>query len=143
MSEKPTLFLSNFASARTKGHHGPGRLFSIMAKTPYWAPSQGRVAVLVPSESDLWPAKRGEISMEVYQQRFMMSMQARAELLSPSKLIVESKQPLETFEVRDGDTLCCTCSRGAAAKGECHRVWAAEALLGAGWDVILDGKRLS
>lgn len=32
-----------------------------------------------------------------------------------------------------------TCGREAAARGECHRVWAAEMLRGAGWRVVLDG----
>lgn len=43
-------------------------------------------------------------------------------------------------DASDGDTLCCACSRAKAAKGECHRVWAAELLHEAGWRVVLDGK---
>ena len=41
--------------------------------------------------------------------------------------------------VAGGDTLICACSRAAAAEGRCHRVWAAEVLREAGWDVVLDG----
>ena len=142
MTTKPTVFLSNFASHKTKGHHGPGRVFSIMAKTPHWAPYEGLAVALVPSEKDLWAAKKGDISMEEYRRRFMLSMEARSELLEPHNLIVQSKKKFESFEVRDGDTLCCTCSRQAAADDQCHRVWVARALLEHGWDVVLDGKRL-
>ncbi len=44
--------------------------------------------------------------------------------------------------VRDGDTLCFACSRAHAARGLCHRVWAAELLVAAGWRVVLDGVAL-
>jgi hypothetical protein len=45
--------------------------------------------------------------------------------------------------VADGDTLCCACSREAAAAGRCHRVWSAEALVRAGWRVVIDGVKVS
>lgn len=50
--------------------------------------------------------------------------------------------PGPDYIVSDGDTLCCACSRDDAAAGRCHRVWAAAALVRAGWRVILDGKEL-
>jgi len=142
MTTKPSVFLSNFASRKTKGHHGPGRLLSIMVKTPHWSGADGTVAALMPHAKDLRRMKEGRITIEEYRRRFMMSMEARSELLEPHNLIVQSKKKLESFEVRDGDTLCCTCSRQAAADDKCHRVWVARALLEHGWDVVLDGKRL-
>jgi len=44
-------------------------------------------------------------------------------------------------QVRAAYALCCSCSCSleAAARGECHRVWAAQILAEAGWRVILDG----
>jgi hypothetical protein len=142
MINNPNVFLSNFASRRTRGHHGPGRLLSIMVKTPHWSGAEGTVAALIPNAKDLWRLKDNRISIEEYKRRFITSMESRRELLGPHNLILQSEKKLESFEVRDGDTLCCTCSREAAANDRCHRVWVAQALLEHGWDVVLDGKRL-
>lgn len=140
MSEKPTIYLSNFASHRTKGHHGPGRLFSIMARTPHWSPALGVVSALVPDAEDLWPALAGEISMDEYRERYERTLSEKGDILAPGRLIVRSRKQLDSLEVRDGDTLCCVCARSEAAANRCHRVWAAPFLAGQGWRVFLDGK---
>ena len=80
--------------------------------------------------------------MQEYKRRFITSIKSRSDLLVPYNLILQSEKKLESFEVRDGDTLCCACSREAAENDRCHRVWVAQALLKNGWDVVLDGKRL-
>lgn len=141
MPNKPTIYLSNFASFRTPGHHGPGRIFSIMHRTPFWSPALGVVSALVPDGEDLWPARAGEISMAEYQERYEGKLSAKGEFLAPGRLVVASKKQLDCYEIKSGDTLCCVCAREAAARGECHRAWAAPFLAGQGWTVILDGVR--
>lgn len=39
--------------------------------------------------------------------------------------------------------LTCSCSRAHARAGECHRAWAAPYLVRGGWDVYLDGLRVT
>jgi hypothetical protein len=39
----------------------------------------------------------------------------------------------------DGDVIACACAIEKATRGLCHRAWAADALVAAGWRVILDG----
>lgn len=43
-----TIYLSNFASHRTPGAHGPGRKFTIMARPRSWEWGDGRVEDLAP-----------------------------------------------------------------------------------------------
>lgn len=59
----------------------------------------------------------------------------------PNNKNITSFEAIERgFIVKDGDTLCCACSRKAASEGNCHRTWAAPYLHKAGWEVILDGE---
>ena len=136
------IYITNFASCKTTGYRGIGRIFSIMVHTPHWAVVQGVVGDLVPDERDLWSMKRDELSMEEYRSRFLENLSKRKDRLFPGELTVQSLQPLITFKVKDEDTLCCACSRAKAEDGECHRVWVAETLVQLGWGVVLDGKQL-
>lgn len=142
MSDKPTIHLSNFSSYKTEGHHGSGRIFSIMYRTPPWSPALGVVSALVPDGEDLWALRDQEITMDEYQERYEGKITTKGDILAPGRLIVASKKQLNHYQVANNDTLCCTCARAAAARGECHRAWAAPFLVGSGWDVILDGKRV-
>ncbi len=139
MSEKSKIYLSNWASHKTAGHHGPGRLFSIMVKTPYWAKAAGVVDVLVPYSKALWDLRSEQLDMEGYQRLYLEKVKPQIELLEPGKLVARVSGTGEVLEVVDGDTLCCSCSRSAASSGRCHRSWAAQLLLDAGWKVVLDG----
>jgi hypothetical protein len=139
---KPTIYLSNFASFRTPGHHGPGRLFCIMAKPRHWEKGEGHVVVLTPSREDLENYQSGLINGAMYQKRFLEELEGRD--LSPGALLAwvdvsASMKPI-AIVVRDGDTLACSCSKEAAAQSKCHRVWIATPLSEAGWRVLLDGK---
>jgi len=141
-TEKPVLYLSNWASRLTPGHHGRGRKLSIMVKTPFWAKPDGRVEVVAPAAKDLWAAREGGITFEQYRESYTKKVEVQLEYLKPGKLIFQSKQRLDSYEVKDGDTLCCACSKEKARESKCHRSWLAPVLVAAGWRVILDGKEV-
>ncbi len=137
-----TIYLSNFASHRTPGAHGPGRKLSIMAAPRAWEHGEGVVTVLVPALPDLRAAKAGAMEMAEYRARFERRLVdvAKAGALDRGGLLFEvppyRSAPLP---VADGDTLCCACSIAEARAGRCHRAWAAPYLRRAGWRVVLDG----
>lgn len=139
--KKPKIYLSNWASHKAKGCHGPGHLLSIMVRTSQFASPVGLVPALTPRKIDLVEYKEGKIDLEEYRLRYLKSVPSA---LVPGKLTWE---PFSFFDqdkvqlVEDGDTLCCACSREKAVNGECHRVWAATLLMKAGWEVVLDGKK--
>lgn len=136
---RPTIYLSNWSSHRTPGCHGPGRKFTIMARPRAWEHGDGRVPDLTPAETNLLDAQAGRITGDEYQRRFEAALNPLA--LSPVQLTVYTADGFGL--VRDGDTLCCACSRANAAAGLCHRVWAAHALARVGWRVVLDGEELT
>lgn len=125
----PTLHLTNWSS---KSLHGTGQRYTMMAAPRRWEFGDGAIADLTPTLTDLREVRRGEIAFEVYRDRFLAL--ARGDL-SPGNL-----RTADGREVVDGDTLLCACSRADAAAGRCHRVWAADLLVAAGWRVLLDGE---
>ena len=133
----PTLYITNWSSRSLRG---PGRSWSIMAAPRTWEHGDGTVAALVPHRPDLLLVKAGKISMAEYRKRYLARLGAIGWLpLEPGQLC--GRMDTHTGDlVRDGDTLLCACSREAASKCECHRVWAAELLIQAGWRVVLDGQ---
>lgn len=139
MGDLPTLYLTNWSSRKL---HGPGRALTIMAAPRHWEKGAGCVSALLPLLSDLRDVQAGRISADEYRHRFEEHLDACAEAgsLPPGRLLYEVP-PFDDIPapVRDGDTLCCACSRADAAAGRCHRVWAAQALVHAGWRVVLDG----
>ena len=144
MTHKPTIHLTNAASRRPP-HRGPGRVWTIMAapRARYGESGEGVVRALVPYLGDLRAAQAGEISAQEYRRRFVDGVVGRVGTtnLMPGLMVAWLRDPNEIAPafVADGDTLICACSRDAAARGECHRVWAAELLAEAGWRVVLDG----
>ena len=140
---RPTIYLSNWSSHATEGHHGPGRKYTIMAMARSWELGEGGVTALLPRRDDLRDVKNGQLSMADYRTRFeaQVARQLDAGHLVPGELVAGRPQYGPRL-VEDGDTLCCACSRAAAADNECHRVWAAAALRRAGWRVVLDGAHL-
>lgn len=127
MSE-PTIHVTN---ASTKRLHGPGKIFNIMAAPRIFERFSGNVPSLTPNSRDLEAVRVGAITTSEYKRRFDLELASR--LHGPGTLMDKRGR-----EVNDGDTLVCACSKDAAARGECHRVWAAAALRRAGWRVILD-----
>ena len=151
------IYLSNWASRKTPGHHGPGRKWTIMAKPRHWEQGAGQVAALTPLTNDLVSVRGGLISAGEYKARYLQLVEAwcnTSSRFSPhhplAQGILRARRRRSGAQfgfglavVAGGDTLCCACSRAAAAQGECHRVWAAELLRDAGWRVILDGEELT
>jgi hypothetical protein len=132
---KPTLWITNWSSKKI---HGPGRKLSIMAMPRPWEHGDGRIPCLTPDSVDLRLVRDGHIGIDEYRRRFEAKVAESEDRLKPGILGATTRFS-GAFAVRDGDTLCCACSRDDAAAGRCHRVWAAEALARAGWRVILDG----
>ncbi|MDP3937910.1 MAG: hypothetical protein Q8R92_07215 [Deltaproteobacteria bacterium] len=130
----PTLYLSNWSSYRTLGHHGPGRKLTIMAAPRSWEQGEGKVPALIPALVDLRAHREGAVDMFEYRRRYEQGLNINK--LRPGVLYTTAAGG--TF-VTDGDTLCCACSRDVAFQGRCHRVFAAKALVQAGWHIILDG----
>lgn len=125
---QPTIYLTNWSSKKL---YGPGRKFTIMAAPRWWEHGDGTVQGLVPSLPDLLGYRTGQISLAEYNTRYIQMVRPNLATLTPEGPVL-----------KDGDTLCCACSRDVAAKGACHRVWAATLLREAGWRVILDGAEI-
>lgn len=137
MGSKPTIYLTNAAS-RKPPYRGPGRVLTIMAAPRRWEHGDGRVTALVPPLGWVQQAKDGRMSMVEYRHRYLRRIDealTRGDL-DPERMYTTAEGGTA---VRDGDTLICACSRDAARAGRCHRAWAAEALLAAGWRIVLDG----
>jgi hypothetical protein len=110
-----------------------------MAHPRPWERGDGRVLTLAPVGNDRMQLRNGQISPVEYFQRFTRRTRPP---LGPGHLYATRGDTIDVMNVAAGDTLCCACSRENAAVGCCHRVWAAELLRLAGWDVLLDGAEL-
>lgn len=157
----PTLYLSNWASRRSPGRWGPGRRWTIMAKPNPARGERGEGAVrsLVPTDYDRAGPVRAFYARQwleaalaargtddearttaLYRAEFERQLQAWGpEALAPGRLFANAAPHDWAVHVEDGDTLCCACSAANAARGLCHRAWAAPYLVRAGWRVLLDG----
>jgi hypothetical protein len=137
-----TIYLTNWSSRKL---HGPGKKYTIMVNPRSWEHGAGSVYALLPLEEDLSDLRSGKIMMEEYRRRYEAGVSGIPEWLGPGVLSADSALSHnrgKTVYLARGDTLCCACSRETAAKGECHRVWAAFFLKEAKWRVILDGKEI-
>jgi hypothetical protein len=143
MSDRPTLYLSNFASHRSPGKWGPAYApLTIMTRPRHFERGAGRVDDLVPTaERDLLAralADRSDVAaMAVYRE----ALEARWSTLdlSPGVLTYTPTHRPHPMEVLPGMTLCCACSVAEARAGRCHRSWCAPFLVRAGWRVLIDG----
>lgn len=132
MADLPTLHITNWSSTKL---HGPGRKLTIMARPRAWEHGEGRVPACTPLAGWLEAIRSRSIDIDTY--RCWIEERLAEHELAPGGLVAISGGSF--VPVVDGDTLCCACSRGAAGRHECHRVWVAAALARAGWRVILDG----
>lgn len=128
-ADRPVLHLTNWSSRIL--HRGTA--YTIMRRPRRWELGAGCVEALTPSAEDLDALRSGAIGVDEYRCRFEAGLAGR-----DLRLGVLRAEPTGHL-VLSGDTLCCACSRDAALRGECHRVWAARALVRAGWTVYLDG----
>jgi hypothetical protein len=135
---RPILSLTNWGS---RALHGSGKRWTIMAAPRAWEHGDGSVVDLAPRIDDLRRVRSGAITFDEYRARFLDLPRGP---LRPWLGGADdgSLRTLGGSIVRDGDTLLCACSREAAAAGRCHRAWAADLLVSAGWDVVLDGRVL-
>ena len=62
--------------------------------------------------------------------------------LKPRDLLAQANAGRGLHEVKDGDTLICSCGAEKAREGKCHRIWAGVLLAAHGWRVVLDGAEL-
>ena len=136
---KPTIYLSNWSSHKTPGHHGPGRKYTIMVRPRRWEHGEGCIYQLMPRSADLAELRSNDISADDYFDRFRRLMSGWGGELSPGRLMAASRCARFQRPVEDGDTGCCSCARGTP----CHRRIAAEFLHAAGWRVMLDGEEWS
>lgn len=142
MTDVWTIHVTNWSSRKL---HGPGRRWTIMVRPRHWESGDGFVHYLRPERANLRAVLSGIISPSEYERIFGRHLEIVARRLGPGELHATQTDALPPVltPVRDGDTLLCACSRAAAARGECHRVWSAHALVRAGWRVLLDGKELT
>ena len=136
----PTLYLTNWSSPKL---HGPGRKFTIMARPRAWEHGIGRCRKLTPmDETDLMrEALRTRAPEAVAAYRGALERRWEADLygMRPGLLVATNMGDAAGYVIKDDDTLCCACAKGA----ECHRRWAAPFLVRAGWRVILDGAEVT
>lgn len=105
-----------------------------------WEHGDGRVDMLTQERQDVRDAQDKSLSIERYRERFEARLRALPfASLEPGRLSWHTADCTGAGPVKDGDTLCCACSRSEAVAGRCHRVWMAPFLVRAGWRVILDG----
>lgn len=134
--DRPTIYLSNWSSHKTPGHHGPGRKWTIMASPRSWEKGEGFVPHFVPDKHDVASARAGILGWPEYSARFRRHVSVDdAHTRSPGNLFARRAVRPSYSLVTDGDTLCCSCARGKP----CHRRIASEFLHDAGWRVVLDG----
>lgn len=151
----PTVYLTNAGSVvqvrrgratdATRACVGPRSQITIMAKprSQYGETGIGRVEVLAPPVEMLEEAKAGWIDLDEYRVAYTGPLLAAGTAqLEPGRLVYRPWEGGPETRVEDGDTLTCSCGRAAAARGACHRVWAAAMLAIAGWRVVLDGCEL-
>lgn len=149
----PTIYVTNFASLRgDKGQgkiYGPGNTWSIMRKP---VPNRGHlgdgyIEAMMPAGEDFDAIQRGVISGAEYRDRCVVRFAGECHKYFPGVLYavpgsVYSEVSSSPIVVQSGDTICCSCSRKVAGSGWCHRVWVADFLVKAGWNVIRDGVNL-
>jgi len=138
--KRPTVHLTSWDAHHL---HGPGRRYSIMAR-PWrdWEFGDGHVRSLSPEPQWLDEIREGFLSYRAYEWQCRQSFIGLHPGYLAAENVIDWYGNSHEREVKDGDTLCCTCGVDAAEAGLCHRIWAAEALAAAGWRVLLDGEEL-
>lgn len=137
------LHVTNYGSTLM---HGGGQKLTIMVRPRHWERVDGYVPLLLPRGQDLVDVKHGRMPVDEYRATYerALSQDWVMKRLMPGALDFtpwgsRSSPNEEPRLVESGATLLCCCSRDAARRNECHRVWAARLLKQAGWTVHLDG----
>lgn len=141
---KPPIYLSNAASKRTKGHHGPGAMICAMAKPRRWEWGSGVCRLCAPLTADLEAVQAGAMPVSRYREHCETAFSQRglSGYYFPGTLFFRNPLTDERSYVRTGDTLICGCARWAEKKKRahpCHLELLAPHLHAAGWEVVLWG----
>lgn len=142
--DKPVLYLCGLEDILAGAISAPGRKLSIASRSPRGHEPQGKVEALVPRAEDLRLFKGKEISQDELRLRYVQHIESSGVKLAPGKLTWSPYCFFRQDEVQlveSGDVLYCLCLHAAKGGIECHRLWAAELLMGAGWQVVLDVMR--
>jgi hypothetical protein len=135
----PTLFLDSWAALRSVPR--TGQRYHAMAAPRSFELGDGGVTALAPRLEWFWAVRAGNMAPADYFAHYRAQLTSISAQLAPGWLIVDSGA---LHDVYDGDTICCSCRRGAAPglfeRGpSCHLEVAAEELRRAGWRVGLWG----
>lgn len=136
---RPTLYIGHLSAKRT---HGPGRLLCAMANPRRFERGYPRVRWVAPTRESLERVQRtGDLASyrwtyERRRQEFLGNG-----FLSPGRLDLGANGDL----VENGDTLFCACARPGSRRRThpCHLELLVPFLVQAGWDVVLDGRRVT
>jgi hypothetical protein len=147
MSQRPTLFLTNFTSPRLQG---PGARYGVLLNPRDFERVDGRIfALTYPNTALFRRLLRDALSERAELNTLGPAMTALKESYEAHLPAVEvdegrlmASNGVGEVHVKDGDSVLCCCSKAHAALGLCHRVWMVPTLVKAGWDVVLDGVRL-
>lgn len=140
--ERPVLYLSGLEDVASEKIPVRGRRLSIASRSPGGCEPEGKVEALVPRAEDLAAFKKKEIDQDEFRNRYVNYIQVSGAKLAPRKLVwvpYSFFRQREVQLVEPGDVLFCLCLHAQKDGLECHRLWAAELLMNAGWKVILDG----
>ncbi len=155
---RPVLYLTNLSSRKW---HGPGRLICAMAKPPHHHRGDGRCLSCAPFADDLaavrealaGPDDAGQhrAALAVYRGAFEAGCDDRVAVdrYLPGSLswVVWASGGARAYQeiVNTGDTLFCACARpgSKARRTPCHLELLVPYLVRAGWDVMLDGCRVT
>ncbi len=146
---QPSIFLSNWSSHSTVGHHGPGRKLSGMALPRSWEHGDGEVKDVAPDPELLRAVQDGQLSIRDYLLAYEARL-AQVDLRHPHLRATLTSGWLPLF-VRDGDSILCACAARKFdplailfglqdhSRHPCHLEVLAPAMALAGWRVVLYG----
>ncbi len=140
--ERPVLHLCSLEEVASEKLPIRGRRLSIASRSPQGCEPEGKVEGLVPRAEDLRAFREKKIDQDEFRNRYLNHIQVSGIKLSPGKLLwvpYSFFKQQESYSVEAGDVLFCLCLHAQKDGLECHRLWAAQLLMDAGWNVILDG----
>jgi len=138
---RPTLYLTNWGS---KTKHGPGRKLRAMAAPRRWEHGDGQVALAAPTLAALRLVQMtGDLSG--YRRLLEDRWGQVSRHFSPNHMVIRESNGGFLQYVVDGDSLLCACARPGSKvrKHPCHLELLVPFLVRGGWDVMLDGKRVT
>lgn len=149
---RPTLYLTNWGSSRVyKGSRPkcpiPGRRLCAMARPRRFETGDGLCRTAAPDAYDLLAVQAsGDIARYRRACESLWAGHLDADRMAPGALTFELPWEIGHHQpVKDGDGLLCACARPGSPRRThpCHLEILVPFLVRAGWDVILDGRRVT